>query len=251
MLVGFAYFLVILNLPLRFQLVNGETPVKAGIHTLPLLVSAGIGSAIGVAASIKRNFIFQVLLIATIMTAVGCGLLSTLDPSRKSVQRKVYGYQVVLGIGCGLTTSTMTLMTILEAEFEDLAAAQGLIAQVRFLGGTIGIAMSTIVFNKEARRVLLGVLAPAELAALLKSPGVALTFSPKKQHAIRDVFGASFNSYLRNCMYVCLAATVISGFIWQRNPPNVVVVKKRLEDYLEENRMKKGSTNENTNDSKV
>jgi hypothetical protein len=41
--VGFPFFVVIINLPLQFQIVNGDTPIMAGVHLLPLLAAAAVG----------------------------------------------------------------------------------------------------------------------------------------------------------------------------------------------------------------
>jgi hypothetical protein len=43
LLTGFPFFVVIINLPLQFQVVNGDTPIMAGVHLLPLLAAAALG----------------------------------------------------------------------------------------------------------------------------------------------------------------------------------------------------------------
>ena len=42
-LTGFPWFITIINLPQRFQIVNGNTPIKAGLQLLPLLCSMALG----------------------------------------------------------------------------------------------------------------------------------------------------------------------------------------------------------------
>lgn len=42
---GFPYFITIINLPQRFQIVNGDTPLMAGVHLLPLLASMALGKS--------------------------------------------------------------------------------------------------------------------------------------------------------------------------------------------------------------
>ena len=42
-LTGYPYLVVIINLPQRFQIVNSDTPVMAGVHLLPLLCSMALG----------------------------------------------------------------------------------------------------------------------------------------------------------------------------------------------------------------
>ena len=40
---GFPYLIAVINLPQRFQIVNRETPLMAGVHLLPLLCSMAFG----------------------------------------------------------------------------------------------------------------------------------------------------------------------------------------------------------------
>ena len=42
-LTGFPYFIAIINLPQRFQIVNGNSPIEAGVRLLPLLCSMALG----------------------------------------------------------------------------------------------------------------------------------------------------------------------------------------------------------------
>lgn len=42
-LTGFPFFTVIINLPLRFQIVNGDSPVMAGLHLVPMLGLSALG----------------------------------------------------------------------------------------------------------------------------------------------------------------------------------------------------------------
>jgi len=43
LLTGFPFFVALINLPQRFQIVNGDTPIMAGVHLLPLLCSMAFG----------------------------------------------------------------------------------------------------------------------------------------------------------------------------------------------------------------
>jgi hypothetical protein len=131
-LTGFVNFTAIYSLPLHFQVVNGSSPLTAGIALLPLLVSAAIGSMLG---GLTANHHFPALAIASGLIAIGTGLLSTLS-NHHGVQAKTYGFEVPLGLGMGLSISTSTLLAALQCESRDLA---------RVLGGSIGIAASSAV----------------------------------------------------------------------------------------------------------
>lgn len=120
LLIGFPYFMIIYALPLRFQVVNGKSPLTAGVSLLPMLGASAIGSTIGGAASSKKNNTFPVLVIAACLMTLGTGLMSTLSNTVK-VEAKTYGFQVLIGMGFGLTVSTVSLGAVLEADLKDMS----------------------------------------------------------------------------------------------------------------------------------
>lgn len=146
-LTGFVNFIAIYSLPLHFQIVNGSSPLMAGVALLPLLVSAAVGSMLG---GLTVSHSFASLFIAHGLMALGAGLLSTLSIHHDGIQARTYGFEVPLGLGLGLSISTSTLLAALQCEAQDLAIAQGIVAQARVLGGSIGIAASSAVVGAVA-----------------------------------------------------------------------------------------------------
>jgi hypothetical protein len=112
-LVGFPYILTIVNLPQRFQVVNNESPISAGLRCLPLLLSSAVGASVGGAMMTKKNFSFWVLLASNVSQVLGTGLLSSI-PLSDDVLARTYGFQVIMGIGIGL--SVVSLMLIARVE---------------------------------------------------------------------------------------------------------------------------------------
>lgn len=115
---GFIFFVVIFNLPLRSQIVNSDSPASASVRLLPLLGSLAVGSFCGGAASGKVNRTFHTFVLGTALTTLGVGLLSTLGPSQE-VEKKLYGFEVLVGMGIGFTFSTVSILTTRETEVED------------------------------------------------------------------------------------------------------------------------------------
>lgn len=113
-----------------------------------------------------------------------------------------------------------------------IAVAQGVVNQVRLLGGSISLSVATIVFNNRARQDLSTVLTPDELTQLQKAPTFAYSLSLAKQLAVRDVFATSFNDQLRVCTDVAAATFVISLFAYAWHPPDVIQRKTQHEAIL-------------------
>lgn len=145
---GFANFIAIYSLPLHFQIVNGTSSLTAGVALLPMLASAAVGSILG---GLTAAHSFPALAVASALMALGSGLLSTLS-LHHGVQAKTYGFEVLLGLGLGLSISSSTLVAATNCERGDHAVAQGIVAQARVLGGSIGIAASSAILGVMSTR---------------------------------------------------------------------------------------------------
>ncbi|TVY40402.1 Efflux pump, partial [Lachnellula subtilissima] len=153
LLAGFPYFMVMFALPIRMQVVDHKTALMAGISLLPMLGTIAVGSMLGGAINGNRDFKFPTLVVGTIFMTIGCAALSTLG-AEGGVQGGIYGFQVFVGLGFGVLISTVSMSTSLECEIRDNTVAQGIIAQVRILGGSLGIAASTSILGLSQRQHL-------------------------------------------------------------------------------------------------
>ncbi|KAL8699912.1 MAG: hypothetical protein Q9201_005739 [Fulgogasparrea decipioides] len=236
LLTGFPYFVAIINLPQRFQVVNGDSPIMAGVHLLPLLCAMAFGSFLGGAASSKKNFTSQTLILAACLILLGCGLMSTLSGDRE-FYKPTYGYQLILGLGVGLTFSGGTLLTNINSKSEDNAAAQGALAQARILGGSIGLSVATIVLNNKLNSSLSGVLDAAKIKSLKQSLDTMSDLSPVNQGLVAQVYKNSFNEQMRICTYLSAAALLAAIATYQKHPASVQAMRDK------QTAMTKGSLN--------
>lgn len=94
------------------------------------------------------------------------------------------------------------------------ALALGVVNQARILGGTIGLAVSTIIFNIRVGTDLKGILSPSEITALRRTLNSIPYFSVAQQAAISYAFALSFNEQMRVCMYIAAVCWVVSASTW-------------------------------------
>lgn len=135
LLTGFPYLLIVYGLPLRFQVVNQKSALVAGIGLLPLLGAAAIGSMLGGIISGKKNRTFHTLTAGGCLMVLGTGLLSTLSDTIQ-VEAKTYGFQVFVGLGFGLTVSTVSMLAAIESEIRDHGTSSQLLeSRAGFLCG--------------------------------------------------------------------------------------------------------------------
>lgn len=106
---GFSHELVLFNLPLRFQIVNLNSPKLAGIHILPFLGAVAVGATLSGLALTKHNHTFYTFVLASACIVIGDGLLSTLGNSF-GINPKAYGFSAIFGFGTGMTMASATLM---------------------------------------------------------------------------------------------------------------------------------------------
>ncbi|KAI4962120.1 hypothetical protein J4E86_001152 [Alternaria arbusti] len=216
LLIGFPYFVIIYSLPTRFQVVNGKSAIGSGVALLPMLGSSAIGSTLAGAASSKKNNTFAVNVIGAALMLIGTATLSTLD-NTFAPQARAYGLQVFVGLGFGLTVSNSTLLAGIESEPRDTAVAQGLMAQVRVLGGSVGIAASTAILGIKERQELLDslIVEGAQLESLAES---MRTLPPNKVFAIRQTYSDAFNETLVACAVISGVALLATLAAWRKHP---------------------------------
>jgi hypothetical protein len=111
-------FTAVFSIPLRAQIVDLNSPVKSGIRLLPLVSATAVGSCFGGGASAGKNLTFYTMSVGTALMIVGTGLLSRLPVDGHHINAQ-YGFEVLLGLGLGMSISTATFMNSLEVEFID------------------------------------------------------------------------------------------------------------------------------------
>lgn len=219
LLTGIPVFTVIFNLPLHFQIVNGDSPAMAGVHLLPFLCAAGFGAFVGGAINSKRNYTPYTFVVAASLVLLGTGLLSTIS-SATNIEKKAYGFQFLLGLGTGMTFSTVSLLTTPNVAFKDHAVAQGIIAQMRVLGGTIGVAMANALVNRQAHWDLRGLLSTEQIAELQTNSSILRSLDAAQQRAVKQVYTDAFDATMRICTYLAAICLFVSLFTYSRSPPS-------------------------------
>ncbi|GAB0135672.1 hypothetical protein EsDP_00004001 [Epichloe bromicola] len=195
LLLGFPYMLLIFVVPLRVQVVGGKSALLAGVMLLPMLVMVAIGSVVSGAVNSKKPMIAESLLVGSCLMLLGCGLLTTLS-TREPDSAKLLGFVTFCGLGFGLTVSSSTMIASLEAPPEDYASAQGILAQMRILGGSLGIAASTAILHKDMS-------GGASLHVARR--GGAGRGAASEEDRVRVMYAEAFRTDM-------VVATVISGF---------------------------------------
>ncbi|KAG6067695.1 hypothetical protein E4U32_003077 [Claviceps aff. humidiphila group G2b] len=199
LLLGFPYLLLIYVVPLRIQVVGGKSALLAGIMLLPMLVSVAVGSILSGAVNARKRVILESLLVGSCLMLLGCGLLTTLSVQELDTA-KLLGFIVFGGLGFGLTVSSSTIIASQEVPPRDYASAQGILAQLRILGGSLGIAASTAILRKETDSTP----ASHSLSSLHVTRSASMRRVDDGLSKVRGTYGRAFHTDM-------VVATVLSG----------------------------------------
>ncbi|KAL9076851.1 MAG: hypothetical protein Q9157_003554 [Trypethelium eluteriae] len=204
MLTGFTYFVVVYSIPFRFEIMNLKSPLGAGLGILPLVGSSATGSILAGFLNSKYDLTFHARVAGSCLVLIGAGLLSTLSNTLQ-VQNTTYGYQTFVGLGFGLIVAGTTIMVSYEMERRDRATAQGIIAQFRIFGGSLGVAASSAIRGAVDTRELGGPVSPQVISSL----------TPADTN-IRQSYTDAFSESMIVCTIVASASVVVGVLSFKR-----------------------------------
>ncbi|KAK0743736.1 major facilitator superfamily transporter [Schizothecium vesticola] len=223
LLLGFVYLLAIFVFPIRFQVVNNKTPFQAGLMLLPMLGATALASYLGGAINSKRNWIPETLAAAGILMLLGCALEMTAGAG-EALEPKVLGFLAFLGFGFGLSATCTTLTAIMEAPLQESAPAHGIIAQMRILGGSLGIAASSAILGVKMKDHVTATLS-SEQRDQLGDVGSAAIYQAAEKQAIRDAYTAALRTDMAVCCGVLAAATLCAVAMYKKTGQRVSLVE--------------------------
>jgi hypothetical protein len=248
---------VLINLPQRFQIVNGFDPFQAGIRLLPMLLSSPVATAAAgqLVSKLQVPPLF-VMVAGASLQVVGLGLGSSVGLDDRN---SMLGYEAIMGFGFGMTLVTLLIYVPFVVDKSDMgechfplcqsfvvdqeAVVMGTVTQVRLLGGTIGLSIryvlgerlvaSTTTSHMTSATLLNGYISPRlkkylsspEIDSILNSAKTIDGFSAETRRNVRDIFNNGYTLQLRVMLYVSLAVWLSTILLWERKPRTAKDIK--------------------------
>ena len=217
-LIGPPFYVAVLQLPQRFQTVNHTSGQRAGILLLPMMLMTPVGAMFGSAVVGKVIPAEYCLVLASVIQTIGIGLLSSLSSDAR-IHPPTYGYEIITGFGQGLASSPVYWLLGTIVNEEDVATGTGAMNMLRSLGGSIGVAICSALFNSSFRSEVGGLLTSQQISAIEKSI-FAINDIPQD---IRSQLGASFSRIYNKQFRVMIAFTALNFVVTVL----LVIVRKR------------------------
>lgn len=206
---GWTYIALVVDIPERLQIVNGDTSLVAGLHLLPMLGATAFGSFAAGVINKKKNLTAFTTITGCALQSLGLGLIYGTTSGATAISLFL-GYTALYGLGVGLVFAGVTMMTTVEARNIDLAVAQGAVAQARVLGGCIGLTVGTLIFNQLVQQRLSETLNQLQLGAIHRSPMAIFSLPTETQPLVKDVYVQAFSSQMLSLLIASLIGVVTS-----------------------------------------
>ncbi|KPM40577.1 hypothetical protein AK830_g6010 [Neonectria ditissima] len=184
------------NLPFYFQAVKGVNPQVSGINILPYGVTISIATLISGTLMTLSGYYVPFMWLGSAIFAIAGGLFYTLSESSSLGQW--FGYQVLSGVGYGMTVQVpiFAIQVVLTATDIPLGTTMVILGQC--LGGAVGLAIAQNVFQNSLHQ-LLNKIQGIDSSAVVASGGVDLehVVPAKLLASVRNAFsGAVSDAFL-------------------------------------------------------
>ena len=105
---GSAFMIPVFYIPLYFQAIRDTTATLSAVNTLPLTLSVTISAIAGGFLLSLVGYFTPIMVLGAASVAIGMGLLSTLKVN--STIGEWLSYQIIAGMGAGLTAQVFNLL---------------------------------------------------------------------------------------------------------------------------------------------
>lgn len=194
-------------LPIWFQAIKHASAVKSGIMNLPSILGLVIMGIISGILTKRLGYYAPWMLLSSILTPIGAGLISTFTPHTD--HSAWIGYQALFGIGLGLgmMQSSVAAQTVLPRK--DVSIGVALVQFFQLLGGAVFISVGNNIFDTRLAHNL-GMIPGIDIGSVAATGATDLR-SMVPASLLPQVLVA-YNDALRAAFYLVTALTSATIF---------------------------------------
>lgn len=208
-------------LPLWFQAIDGDSAVDSGIHLLPMVLPIVAASILTGQLVSRIGYYTPFMIFGVCLTAIGAGLLTTLETDTSAgkwiVFQLVYGF----GLGSASQAPNMAAQTVLPRE--DVAIGASLMFFGQQLFGAVLISVGQNLLDNRLADRLAGI--PGVSPRLIQSTGATelLNLIPSEYHvAALEAYNDSLRVVFQvGLIMACLSILGALGMEWRSVKKNL------------------------------
>ncbi|RFU35766.1 hypothetical protein B7463_g543, partial [Scytalidium lignicola] len=140
-------FISIYYLPEWFQVIKGASPTKSGVMYIPLALSDVLSATLTGASLKYLGYPNPYILVGTALMSIATGLFSTFSTSTD--HQHWIPFQVLQGLGVGMTLSMPYIVTQTILKPEDIPVGTSLLQCFQFLGAAMSLAIGESIFENK------------------------------------------------------------------------------------------------------
>ncbi|KAE9362755.1 MFS general substrate transporter [Stipitochalara longipes BDJ] len=202
---GFLLFTALYYFPFYFMSVRNTGPIQSGINIFPVLFLLLPGSIVVSAITTRIGRFRWAIWSGWLITTVGCGLLALLNLHTKTAVWA--GVFVVFGVGSGMLLSSVNFGIQAISKSEDCGRAACMYSFVRSMGMSIGVAVSSTIFQNVMSSKLTSLGLPTSISH--SSEGFVAVM--KTMAADDPVRVGALKAYVQGFHGVFIAMACVSG----------------------------------------
>lgn len=237
-----AYIMIMIYGSIYFQLIKDSSPLGAGLHLLPLVISVSVSILFTGLMTQRLKYLKPYIIVAGVCGVVGCALLTLLEVDSNFGQE--IGLFILVGVLMGLTMPP----SLLTAQVKAPKTPSGMINTTVFMnflrsilsafGAILGDAVYSVSLKKRYKYAIKGLNNPQiiqelekfDIKHLISSTAEIKSLSPDTQHFVKTQIMYA----IRNVFYTTIgfaAISCIAGvFVTNKKLPEEVEIKpKNLE----------------------
>ncbi|OGM43338.1 hypothetical protein ABOM_008732 [Aspergillus bombycis] len=166
-----AFFLLIYYIPIYFQAIKGIDALHSGIDSIPLILSNVVGIILAGALTTKLGHYMPFIYSCVLLTSIGSGLLTTLEPHTTS--GKWIGYQILFGFGCGCGFQLPQIAAQAVLPFEDVQTGIAITLLFQNFGGAIFVSVGGTVLDEHLLQYISDLDAGVDPEAIIQAGATA------------------------------------------------------------------------------
>ncbi|MBA8795095.1 EmrB/QacA subfamily drug resistance transporter [Friedmanniella endophytica] len=173
-----------------FQLAGGNSPTRAGLMTIPLIIAQMLSSTIGGQIVSRTGRWKPIMVFGSVLLLAGLGGMATIDHGTPYWQVAIF--MAVMGVGVGTLVQNIVLAVQNTVDVKDIGSSSAIISFFRSLGGAVGVTVLGAVLADRVESKITGALGPQASAGAGAGTLDIKDLPAAVQTVIHTAYGDSF-----------------------------------------------------------